>query len=140
MKRPEIAVSGIITKNNKVLLIKRGHEPAKGWWSVPGGHVEWGEHIQEALIREVREECNIDVKPIRLFSIIEAIDKKTPPDYHFILIDYIAEYVSGNPTIGSDASDIGWFSENELDNMKVVPSVLKVLKSYFRGDPSFIDL
>ncbi len=140
MHRPEVAVSGIIVQGDRVLLIKRGHEPAKDWWSVPGGHLEWGETVQDALIREVKEECNIIVKPVRLFSIVEAIDKNNPPKYHYILLDYIAEYVSGTPQMGSDAEDIGWFSENDLEHMRVVPSVLRSLKAYFRGEDFFIDV
>lgn len=140
MRRPEVAVSGIILRDNAVLMIKRGHEPAKGWWSVPGGHVEWGESVQDALIREIREECNIAIKPVRLFSIVEAIDQHNPPNYHYILLDYIAEYISGEPRIGSDADDIGWFTESALKKMKVVPSVMRSLESYFQGDSFFINL
>jgi 8-oxo-dGTP diphosphatase len=119
---------GVITFNskNQILLVKRGNEPSKGLWSLPGGMIELGERVREAAIREVKEECNIDIEPEDVISVVDLI--LTEPDgkvkYHYILIDYLAKYIGGEITPQSDVVDAAWFSQEELGALDI-PEVTK---------------
>jgi len=126
---------GVITLNDekKVLLVKRGNEPSKGLWSVPGGMVELGERVREAGIREVKEECNIDVEPEEVISVVDIIlkDKDNGVKYHYVLIEYLAKYLGGDIQAQSDVAEAGWFSCNELDNLNLPEVTRKVVEKAF---------
>ncbi len=127
---------GIITFNNKnkVLLVKRGNEPSKGLWSLPGGLVELGERVREAGIREVKEECNIDIEPEDVISVVDLIleDSDGKVKYHYILIDYLAKYIGGELKPQSDVSDVTWFSQDELKELDIPEVTREVLEKAFK--------
>jgi 8-oxo-dGTP diphosphatase len=127
---------GIITFNNKnkVLLVKRGNEPSKGLWSLPGGLVELGERVREAGIREVKEECNIDIEPEDVISVVDLIleDSDGKVKYHYILIDYLAKYIGGELKPQSDVSDAAWFSQDELKELDIPEVTREVLEKAFK--------
>lgn len=127
---------GVITFNSerKVLLVKRGNEPGKGLWSLPGGMVELGERVREAGIREVKEECNIDIESEDVISVVDLIleDSDGKVKYHYILIDYLAKYIGGELKPQSDVTDAGWFSRAEIVELDVPEVTREVLDKAFK--------
>ena len=115
-EQPLIGVGAIVKKNDKYLRAKRKNEPNAGTWGLPGGLVELGENVQDALIREVREECEIESKPTKLIDVIDFIDTDVTGKikYHYVLIDYEAQYLSGDLHPASDVTECCWFSRDEL--------------------------
>ena len=101
-----IGVGAVIFRGGDVLLIKRGKAPFKGEWSIPGGGLEFGERVRDAVIREVREETSVEIDIIGLIDVFDAI---APADdqsrAHMVLIDYVAEWISGEPLAGDDAAE-----------------------------------
>lgn len=101
MQAPKVCVGVVCVNFDKVLLIRRGREPRKGHWSIPGGKVEWGEGLKAAALRELKEEtgCEAELGPlIDVYEIIEA-------DYHYALIDYLARWTGGTPRAADDADE-----------------------------------
>src|SRR5215469_11815461 len=90
-KRPMVGVGALIFDGPRILMAQRGKEPLKGWWSLPGGALEIGEMLADAIRREVREETGLEIEPLRVFEIFERIirDPKGTPEYHYVLIDYL---------------------------------------------------
>ncbi|OQX85266.1 hypothetical protein B6D60_08170 [candidate division KSB1 bacterium 4484_87] len=131
---PKVGVGAVVfNEKNQILLIKRGNEPNKGIWTIPGGKVELGEPVKEAALREVREECHIDVELIDLLGVVDLIlkNKNGNVDFHYVLIDYLAKYKSGTPRADSDVTDIGWFSRDQLDNLDIPSITRKMLEKAF---------
>ena len=131
--RPALAVGVVVFKENRVLLVKRGNPPAQGVWAIPGGSVELGETLKTAAEREILEETGIVIKagePIFSFESIHR-DDKDQVRFHYYIVDVAASYISGEPTAGDDALDVGWISKEELGRLNVNPSTLKVLHQTF---------
>jgi 8-oxo-dGTP diphosphatase len=91
----------------EVLLIRRGKEPHYGRWMVPGGTLEWGETLEQAAVREVREETGVEIEIEAFVKIIEAITEGDS-GFHYVIMDYAARWVRGEPVAGSDALDAAW--------------------------------
>ena len=103
-ERPMVGVGAIIFRDDRVLLVQRGSEPSYGKWSIPGGLVELGESLQEAVLREVREEVGLEVK---VLDLVVALDRVIPDhagriEYHYILLDFLCECPAGEPFPASD--------------------------------------
>jgi ADP-ribose pyrophosphatase len=136
---PRVAVGAVVFKDNKVLLVKRAKPPAQGLWAIPGGSVELGETLQQAAEREILEETGITIlakEPVYTFDVIEK-DEKNRILFHYVIVDLIADYISGQPLPGDDADEVRWVSSRELKNLGVNPRTLNVLKSgfgFFTGD------
>ncbi len=96
---PVLAVGVVCWRGDEVLLIRRGQAPRLGEWSIPGGKVQRGEALHEAAVRELFEETGVEAKISGLLAIYEIIE----PEFHYILIDYGAEWLSGEPVAGDDA-------------------------------------
>jgi 8-oxo-dGTP diphosphatase len=113
--QPIVGVGAIITREAKILLEKRKNKPGQGKWSVPGGLVELGEHIEHAVIREVKEETCLDVAEPSLVDVVDDVelDDAGRVQYHFVIIDYHVKVKSGEPKAESDAGEVRWvpFSE-----------------------------
>jgi len=134
---PLIGVGVVLFNENKqVLLVKRGNEPSKNLWSVPGGLVELGERVSESARREVLEECNLRVEPRDVLAVVDLIlrDESGDVKYHYVIIDYLADYVDGELLPGSDVTEAGWFSESELGNIDIPEITLDLLKKAFQFD------
>ncbi len=130
---PALAVGAVVFKDNRVLLVKRGNPPAKGVWAIPGGGVELGETLEKAAEREVLEETGIVIKagkPIFSFESIHR-DDKDRVRFHYYIVDLTASYISGEPTPGDDALDVGWISRESLGRLDVNPLTLKLLHQTF---------
>ncbi len=120
---PRVAVGAVVIHQERVLLVERANPPSKGVWAVPGGSVELGETLQEATEREVLEEAGVTIRagdPIYCFdSVIR--DREGRVRYHYVIIDLVADYVSGELVAGDDASGARWVAADELDALGVSP-------------------
>jgi ADP-ribose pyrophosphatase YjhB (NUDIX family) len=136
--RPFLGVGALIFEDGKILLVERGKEPLKGYWSLPGGIVETGEKLEEATRREVAEETGLDVEPYAMFEIFERIipdpsgpDSQGRPEYHYVLIDYLCRRLSGEPAAASDVSSVAWVEEQNLRQYRLTEGTLGVIERAF---------
>jgi len=107
---PVVGVGAIVFQDGKVLLVRRGREPLKGEWSLPGGRLELGEHLEAAVIREVREETGLIVQVVRHAETLDRIFlEEERVRYHYVLVDFLCEVKGGELLCGDDAADVAWF-------------------------------
>jgi 8-oxo-dGTP diphosphatase len=127
---PHVAVGAVVFKENKVLLVKRDNPPGKGLWAIPGGRVQLGETLQGAAEREIREETGVIIRakdPVYANDVIER-DTHGRIRFHYVIVDLLADYVSGEPNPGSDACDARWIAHRELDELPLSTNTKKFLK------------
>lgn len=127
---PRIAVGAVVMHDEHALLVKRANPPSKGRWAIPGGKVRLGETLQEAVQREVLEETGIIVKagdPILTFDLIERSQDGNIL-FHYIIVDLIAAYVSGEPTPGDDALKAVWAHANDLARYNLSSATIKLFQ------------
>jgi mutator protein MutT len=113
---PLVGVGAVIVEQNRVLLIRRGTPPLLGEWSLPGGVLECGETLREAVVREAREETGLVVETGEMLGVYERLIRgdEERVRYHYVLIDFLCRPVSGDLEAGSDAADVRWFTRDEL--------------------------
>jgi 8-oxo-dGTP diphosphatase len=126
---PMVGVGALILEEGRMLLVKRSKEPSKGRWSIPGGRLELGETISEAVKREVREECDVQIDIMRVLEVTDNIlrDDDGRIRYHFVLIDMLANYLSGEPKAQSDAEECRWVTPAELAGLDMNPQLRAVI-------------
>lgn len=141
--RPVVGVGGVVILDGRALLIRRGSEPLKGQWSIPGGILELGETLIEAVCRELREETSLDVRALDLIEVFERIipgadaNLSAPlavpprPQYHFVIVDYLCEAIAGSPRAGSDVTDVALVCEEELAAYNLTPAATRVVRKAF---------
>jgi len=131
---PLVGVGAVVIHDGRVLLIKRGRAPLRGEWSIPGGRLELGETVRQAVCREVLEETGLTVKVIDLLGVFDRIvpDDTGRVRYHYILIDFLCRVTSGTLQPGSDAADAGWFTLGEITEVGLQEDTLAVVKSGFK--------
>ena len=119
-----------------MLLVKRSKEPSKGKWSIPGGRLELGETISEAVMREVLEECDVQIEIVRVIDVTDNIlhDSDGRLSYHFVLVDMLANYLSGEPKAQSDAEECRWVTLAELANLDMNPQLRAVITRALQQD------
>jgi 8-oxo-dGTP diphosphatase len=127
---PVVGVGAVVVRDGRALIVKRGHEPRKGEWSLPGGLVNLGESLVDAVRREVKEETGLDVHP---GPIVETFDRvHRDPDgrirYHFVIIDFVCESPGGDAVAGSDAEAVTWAAAAELDAFGVNAHAAAVIR------------
>ena len=140
-KRPVPGVGAIVFRDREVLLVKRGAEPNKGKWSLPGGVLEVGETVEAAAVRETLEETGVTVQAERVFNVLDFIDfEGERVHWHYVLIDLLCEYVRGKPVPATDAENTRFIPLRELGDYDVVPAALEVVRraSSERGGPAAI--
>jgi 8-oxo-dGTP diphosphatase len=120
-------VGAIITAGDQILLIRRGHEPEAGRWSLPGGRIEAGETDEQALVREVREETGLEVAPGPL---IGAVDRPRPDGRVLVIRDYAATVTGGRLAAGDDADDARWFGVSGLAGLSLTTGLEKALNDW----------
>jgi mutator protein MutT len=132
---PRAAVGVVVVRNSRVLLVRRGQEPSKGLWSVPGGLIELGETIEEAARREVMEEAGIRVRIERLLDVADNIvrDDQGKTRFHYVLVDYVAHPVTTSLKASSDASEARWVHLEDLRNYPLTRGALKLMRKI--GEP-----
>jgi 8-oxo-dGTP diphosphatase len=127
--RPRLGCAGLIRRGDEILLGKRGKEPNRGLWVLPGGGVEFGESFATTLQREVFEEAGIEVEVEDFFKVYELIN---PPSEHRVIIYMVGHHRAGEPVASSDLSDVRFFDREELKEMSnrqlISPFVERVLK------------
>jgi ADP-ribose pyrophosphatase len=128
--KPRLAVGGVVIKDDQVLLVRRGKAPAFGEWAIPGGSVELGETLQQAVERELREETGLTVKAGEVCDVFDAVkrDGDGRIQFHYVIIDLMADYVSGEPVPSSDATEAAWLPFEELENRNINASTLQLLR------------
>jgi 8-oxo-dGTP diphosphatase len=133
-------VGGVIIENGRTLLIRRGSEPLRGEWSIPGGTLELGESLQAGVARELREETGLDVRVLELIEVFDRIfpdeslqpsEEKRQPRFHFVIADYLCERIAGEPRAGSDVTDVAFATEDELGKFHLTETATRVLKKAF---------
>lgn len=131
---PIPSVGVMVFKDREVLLVLRGQEPSKGRWSIPGGVVELGETIREAARREVLEECGVEIEVGDVVDVLDAVlrDEEGRVQYHYVLIDLMANYVRGDLSAGSDIVDVHWVKEEEVASFDMTARTPLVIRKAFR--------
>jgi len=131
--RPFIGVGALIFDGAKILLVERGKEPLKGYWSLPGGILETGEKLEDAIRREVREETGLEVEPLSMFEIFERImpDPSGRVEYHYVLIDYLCRPTGGRLQAASDVNRAAWVTEQNLGEYRLTEGTLAVVERAF---------
>src|SRR6478752_2084343 len=120
-QQPLVGVGAIIVEDSRVLLIKRGKAPLLGEWSIPGGMLELGETLRQGAEREAIEETGLVVRVTELLGVFDRIvpDENKRTLYHYVLIDFLCERISGELQAAGDASDARWYSEDEVKRLKL---------------------
>jgi len=138
-----VGVGGVIIENSRALLIRRGSEPLKGQWSIPGGTLELSESLHEGVVRELREETGLDVRVLELIEVFDRIfpeneapakERPLKPRYHFVIVDYLCEKIAGKARAGTDVTDVAFVREDELENYGLTATATRVLKRAFVMD------
>jgi ADP-ribose pyrophosphatase YjhB (NUDIX family) len=131
--RPFLGVGALIFEASNILLVERGKEPLKGYWSLPGGILETGEKLEDAVRREVLEETGLEVEPMSIFDVFERImpDEAGRAEYHYVLIDYLCRPVGGRLQAASDVSRAAWVAERNLCEYRLTEGTLAVIERAF---------
>ena len=114
--RPVVGVGAVVWRGSRLLLIRRGRAPLRGVWSLPGGRQGWGETVEAALRREVREETALELGPLTFVAVVDLLTPAAEgrPALHFTLLDYTAEALAGEAVAGDDAEAVAWFDMAEV--------------------------
>jgi 8-oxo-dGTP diphosphatase len=133
-QQPLVGVGAIIVENGRVLLIKRGKAPLLGHWSIPGGMLELGETLRQGAEREALEETGLVVRATDLLGVFDRIvpDETKRTLYHYVLIDFLCERVSGDVQSAGDASDARWFLPEELATLQLAAETVEVIGLGFK--------
>lgn len=133
---PLVGVGAVVVHQGRVLLVQRGTEPAKGKWSIPGGLIDLGEALSEAVVREVREETGLDVEPIELIELLDRIYREDDRvRYHYVIADYLCRVTGGELNAASDAAAVRWVEHTEWNSHSALaldPITVRVLESGWR--------
>lgn len=126
MNQPQVAVGAVALHAGQILLVRRGRGPAAGTWSVPGGRVQAGETLHEAVVREVAEETGLRVVVDRFLGWVERIDG----DAHFVILDFVVTVLVADapPQAGDDAAEAAWTPVDELGGLQLAPGLLDFLE------------
>jgi ADP-ribose pyrophosphatase YjhB (NUDIX family) len=142
-EKPVVGIGGVIIEQGRTLLIRRGSEPLRGEWSIPGGTLEIGETLQEGVARELLEETGVEIRVLELIEVFDRIfleneasgpPLRKTPRFHFVIVDYLCERVSGEPRAGSDVTDVAFAREEELQQFHLTETATRVLKKAFAMD------
>lgn len=112
---PLVGVGGVVIHRDRVLLIRRGGEPLKGEWSIPGGLLEVGEELSAAARRELKEETGLDIEPVEIIEVFDRIFRRSRRvRYHFVIVDYVCRLKGGRLRPASDVLEACWVRREDL--------------------------
>jgi ADP-ribose pyrophosphatase YjhB (NUDIX family) len=127
---PQLAVSAGIFRDGKILLVRRAREPAKGVYTFPGGRVEFGESLHEALAREVREETGLKIEIVGLIGYREALPPRTGGHGHFVVLPFAARWVANEVALNEELDDAKWLSPREaVQGLRVTQGLDETIRS-----------
>src|SRR5580658_6658967 len=135
---PLVGVGAIIIERDCVVLVKRGHPPLAGEWSIPGGVLEMGETLRQAAAREAFEETGLTVEVGELLGVYDRIlrDADGRVRYHYVLIDFLCRRIAGEPQAAGDAAEARWFTRGEVPQLLLAPDTMEVIKLGFEKSSS----
>jgi len=122
--RPLVGTGALIFKDSGLLLVKRGAQPGFGKWSIPGGLVEVGEKVKDAMMREVKEEVGFDVEVVKLTDVVDTVtlDSNGRVQYHFVVVNYLARIVGGELKTATDILEARWVPVEEVEKCNLTSS------------------
>jgi len=122
--RPLVGTGALIVQDGKLLLVRRGAQPGMGKWSIPGGLVELGENVQDAMMREVKEEVGFDVEAVKLTDVVDTVtlDRNGRVQYHFVVVNFLARVVGGEFKTATDILEARWAPVGEVENYDLTKS------------------
>jgi 8-oxo-dGTP diphosphatase len=131
--RPYLAVSAAIVRAGKILVVRRARPPAHGLFTLPGGVVEVGETLAEAVIREVREETGLTIEPVALAGFRETVvrDARDRVERHFVILCFAARWQAGEPVLNEELSEAFWLAPAELADLKTTPGLADIVAAAF---------
>jgi len=142
--RPVVGVGGVVIHDGRVLLVRRGAEPLRGEWSLPGGTLELGESLVAGVARELLEETAIAVRVLDLIEVFDRVfydlggrlvsapvGEIAKPRYHYVIADYLCERISGEPRAGSDVTDLAFSHEEELQRFHLSETATRIIRKAF---------
>jgi 8-oxo-dGTP diphosphatase len=134
-RRPIVGVGAIVLQGGRILMAQRGRQPLKDWWSLPGGVVEAGETLHQAVCREAREETGLEVEPAGVLEIFERImrDQEGAVEYHYVLVDYMCRVTGGTLCAGDDVCRVEWVRRRDLPALQITEGTLGVIEKAFRS-------
>lgn len=135
--QPIIGVGAVIICNGKILLEKRKGEPGRGKWTIPGGLVELGESAEQTVIREVREETNLEVEKPELIDVVNnvIVDENDEIKYHFVIVDYFVKLKGGTIKAADDAAELKWVPFPEVEKYDLTKS----FREFFRRNRQILE-
>ena len=131
-KQPLVGVGGVVIFRERVLLIRRGSEPLKGEWSIPGGMLELGEELTDGVRRELKEETGLDVEPRSCILVFDRIMREgNRVKYHYVIVDYLCRRIRGRVQPGSDVIDARWVRRQELPQYHLTDMATRLILRAF---------
>jgi ADP-ribose pyrophosphatase YjhB (NUDIX family) len=127
--RPYLAVSAAIFRNGRVLIVRRARAPASGLYTLPGGGVELGETLEEAVIREVREETALEVKPVALAGYRQAIahDAAGSVERHFVILPFAARWIAGEISLNEELAEAHWLLPDDIAGLTTTEGLMQIV-------------
>jgi ADP-ribose pyrophosphatase YjhB (NUDIX family) len=129
---PFVGVGALVHRDGKVLLVRRAKEPNKGKWIIPGGLVELGEPLEEAVLREVKEELGIDAKVEVMLDLASEVvlDENRRVKYHYVLIDYLVSPLQRDLVLNNESSSYDWFAPESVEDLETTENTKKMVRKF----------
>jgi len=133
--RPVVGVGALLIEDGRILLVRRRYPPGRGLWSIPGGHVDLGEGVLEAAVRELREETGLEAEPLGVVNVDNAVirDREGRIKYHYLLVTVLVRRTGGSLQPGSDAEEAGFYTFEEARRLPLTVSVRGLLDKIEKG-------
>ena len=128
-QNPIVGVGAVVLRGEKILLVKRGNEPFKGEWSIPGGKQKVSETVVEAVKREIYEETGTRIKKLKFLDVVDIIlnDDEGKTTFHYTIIDFKAKWLSGKCRPGGDSELVRWFKLDQIDHLNLLDKTKEII-------------